>query len=302
MTNAKTMTNHERAKKAVEERWNPSTPKATHSGILIIAGQEIQCDVLNDGRRVLRQKTLLNALGRGRLGGTQRERQIDTNLPIFLTANNLTPYLQPNFSEKSAPINYKAFDGRKLTGYDATVLPEICKVYDKAEYENKLQDNQLKIAAVCKSILYGLATVGITALIDDATGYVFERERNELQLILEKYIAKELLPWTKKFPDEFFEQVYKLHGWTWPNVNTNHPQYVGKVINTYIYDELPEGILEALKNKNPIDENGRRKHRHHQYLSESIGEKCLEKQLLKVTTLMKVSRNIDEFKELIDRC
>lgn len=302
MADAKTMTNSERGKKAAYLRWHTNIPRATHTGVLLIAGQEIHCDVLNDGRRVLRKKTFLNALGRGNTGSKEVKRAETTNLPIFLIANNLTPYLQQGILERGAPIFYKGIDGRKLSGYDATLLPEVCKIYVKADDDNVLQKQQLPISKVCKSILFALATVGITALIDDATGYVFERERNELQIILEKYIAKELMPWTKKFPDEFFEQIYRLHGWQWPKIHKNHPQCVGNLINTYVYEALPEGVLNELKSKNPPNEKGNRNHRFHQWLTESIGDKTLEKQVAKVVTLMKVSNDMEQFKELIERC
>lgn len=302
MYDAKTMTNLERAKKAINERWNPSTPKATHSGILQIAGQEIQCDVLSDGRRVLRQKTFLKAMGKGKPSGDDVRRGLAQKLPLFVTANNLTPYLEGKILEASEPIIYRGIDGRKFVGYEATILPQACKIYVKADDDGVLQDNQKKIASVCRAILYGLAEVGVIALVDDVTGYVYERERNELQIILEKYISKELMPWTKKFPHEFFEQIYRLHGWTWPKIHKNHPQCVGNIINKYVYEALPVGVLEEIKSKNPPNENGNRKHKHHQWLSESMGNKSLEKQVSKVVTLMKVSDNMIHFNELIERC
>lgn len=302
MSNAKNMSNHERAIKAAQERWNPTAPKATHTGVLMIAGQEIHCDVLNDGRRILRQKTLLNAMGKGKPSGEDVRRGLKDNLPLFVTAANLKPYLQKDFLERGAPIHYKGIDGRKLIGYEATVLPEACKIYVQAEHDDVLQENQLKIASVCKSMLYGLATVGITALVDEATGYEFAKQRNELQIILQKYISKDLMPWTKRFPDEFFEQVYRIHGWNWPKVNKNHPQCVGNFINRYVYDSLPEVVQDELKRINPPNENGNRLKRHHQYLTDDIGNKTLEKQVAKIVTMMQLADNMEQFKKFAEKC
>lgn len=293
------MDNHERAVKAVNERWHPTIPRATHSGILNIAGQEIVCDVLIDGRRVLRQKTFMKIMGRGKAGGKEVKREGDTKLPVFLQANNLTAYLKKEITEAGAPIHYKSIDGRKLIGYEASILPEVCKIYVLADDDKVLQENQRKIAAVCRGVLYSLAKVGVIALIDEATGYQEIRQRNELQQILEKYISQELREWTKKFPDEFFKQVYRIHGWEYPKLG--HPQYLGKFINKYVYERLPQGVLEELENKNPFNENGNRKYRHHQFLSEGIGDDNLKKQLVQTITVMKLSNNIDEFKELIEK-
>jgi len=55
--------------------------------------------------------------------------------------------------------------------------------------------------------------VGVIALVDEATGYQQDRARDELNRILEAYISKELLPWTRRFPDDFFKHTFRLHGW-----------------------------------------------------------------------------------------
>lgn len=302
MSDAKTMTNSERAKKASQERWHPSIPKATHTGLLIIAGQEIACDVLEDGKRVLRHKDFARAMGKGRAGSEEVERARMLKIPYFVIANNLTTYLTHDLVERGHEIFYKTTDGRKVIGYDASLLPEVCKIYVQAENDGVFQKNsqQMAIAKVCKTMLYGLATVGITALIDDCTGYVKVRERTELQKILDKYISKELLEWTKKFPDEFFKQVYRIHGWDYPKIG-NHPQYLGKFINKYVYEKLPEGVLEELKKRNPTNINGSRKYRHHQFLTQDIGDDNLKKQIVQTITVMKLSKNIDDFKELNEK-
>lgn len=303
MVNNAIISYKERAVLGAQERWNPTIPRATHTGVLIIAGQEIQCDVLNDGRRILRQKTFLQAMGKGKPSGEDMKRGVMQNLPLFVTANNLTPYLDEEIRVASAPVIYRGIDGRKLTGYNATILPEACKVYVRADDDGVIKDpGQKRIASVCRSMIYGLASVGIIAMVDDATGYVYERERNELQKILEKYIAKDLMPWTKKFPDEFFEQAYKLHGWSWPKFNKNHPQCLGNFINKYVYECLPEIVREELAKLNPKNENGNRSRRHHQFLSEEMGNKTLEKQVSKVVTLMKVSNDFEQFKNFMEKC
>jgi len=187
--------------KASHERWNPTVPKATHSGILQIGGQALECDVMQDGTRIIRQKNFLKAMGRGKVGGKQRRGQDATNLPIFLIANNLTPYLEGKIKEWALPIKYKGTNGQKYIGYDARLLPEACKVYVRAQDENSIHEGQIKIASVCRTMLYGLATVGIIALVDSCTGYEKIRERTELEKILSAYINEEVRQWTNVFPN-----------------------------------------------------------------------------------------------------
>jgi hypothetical protein len=60
-------------------------------------------------------------------------------------------------------------------------------------------------------------------------------------------------------------------------------------------------VLEELRNKNPITENGRRKHKHHQHLTSDIGVPHLERHLTKLITVMELSDNLDDFKENFKR-
>lgn len=286
--------------KAANERWYPSTPKATHTGILSIAGQDIECDVLEDGRRILRKKTFLKSMGRTvRPSKNVIERSIQSNVPVFVSANNLTPYLKPEFTNGALEINYRSVCGKRQKGYEAKILPETCEIYLKARQDGVLVKKQEHLALACEIMMRAFAKVGLIALIDEVTCYQEARERNELEKILEKYISEELRAWTKKFPNEFFKQVYRLHGWEYPK-KTNHPQYVGKIINKYVYDKLPPGVKGELERKNPSD-NGIRKYRHHQFLSENIGDENLENQILRVITVMKLSDNVEEFKKMMDK-
>lgn len=300
MSKARFMTNSERAKKASKERWHPTIPRATHSGVLIIGGQEIACDVLGDGRRILRNAAFSKAMGKSKTSGEDTKRALDLKIPIFLSANNLSPYLGKTISERGQQVFYKGVDGRKLLGYEACILPEACKIYVQAENDSVLMKQQISIAQVCKSMLYALATVGITALVDECTGFQEVRDRNELQIILENYISEELRSWTKKFPNEFFKQIYRIYGWEYPKIG-NHPQCIGTFINKYIYGKLPEGVLQELKNKNPCNVNKIRKYKHHQFLTDDIGDDNLKKQIVQVITVMKLSNNTEEFKVMIER-
>ena len=295
------MDRKEICKKAIQERWHPTIPKATHEGVIFIGDQMLECDVLPDGRRILRHRTFSKAMGKSRSSGKDMERAKSFKIPVFVCANNLTPYLGQEILERSQEVVYKSKNGKKLIGYEATLLTEACKVYVKADDDNALQNQQKPIANVCRSILYSLASIGIVALIDEATGYQEERARDELQKILDAYISEELRQWTKKFPNEFFKQIYRVHGWNYPKIGKNHPQYIGKFINKYIYERLPPGVLEELKNKNPPNENGNRKYRHHQFLSEDFGNENLKLQINQIVSYLKICENIKELDEILEK-
>jgi hypothetical protein len=139
-------------------------------------------------------------------------------------------------------------------------------------------------------------------LVDEATGYQQDRARDELNRILEAYISEELRPWTRRFPDEFFKQIYRLHGWEYRAGHHKRPRHVGKLVNLLVYDKLPSGVLPELKRKNPpVNESGYRRWRHHQFLTAETGEPHLDKQIIEVTTLMRVADDKKQFERLFHK-
>jgi hypothetical protein len=144
--------------------------------------------------------------------------------------------------------------------------------------------------------------VGIVALVDEATGYQAQRAKDELSKILQAYIAEELRPYLPMFPTEFFTQIYRLHNWPLKPMPNQGPRYIGKFINNHIYKQLPPGVLEELRRRNPvIPEKGYRRHKHFQFLTDDTGNPHLDKQISTVTTLMRIAHTKDEFLDLFAR-
>ena len=125
-----------------------------------------------------------------------------------------------------------------------------------------------------------------------------KRAKDELCKILAHYIAEELLPWVRTFPDEFFRQVYRLNGWGYRPGTTKRTPQVGKLINKYVYEQLPKGVLDELRRRNPVTEKGYRKHKHFQFLTVDTGHPHLDRQITVVTTLMRISSTKQEFEDL----
>ena len=289
------------ARQAARARWGSTIVDAPYSGTIVIGDFEIKCAVTTDGTRLINQNTFLRALGRDPRpkGGTGSQSSV---VPAVLSAKNLQPFVSDKLREMSEPVEYRPESGGGTSqGYKALILPEVCDVYLDARAAGVLHHTQERVASAAEILMRGLARVGITALIDEATGYQETRARRELQKILEAYIAEELRPWTKMFPDEFFKQVYRLQGWEYRPGTAKRTPYVGKLINAYIYEQLPPGILETLREKNPRTASGRRAHKHHQLLTTNTGSPHLDRQIATVTTLMRISSDKKEFEELFEK-
>lgn len=161
-------------------------------GSIKLGELELPCAVLEDGRRVLTQSGVMLALGRARQVKSRKYFDADVNLPAFLQAKNLKPYISSDLQVTSSRIDFRTLAGAKAFGFTAEVLPSICEVFIDAEREDQLVESQKHIALRARLLYKGFAKLGIIALVDEATGYQEIRARDALQAYLERSIRKEL--------------------------------------------------------------------------------------------------------------
>jgi hypothetical protein len=295
------------ARKAATARWDADIPQADFEGAFPIGNTEVYAAVLPNGKRLLTQATFLRALGRSRSpkAGTGVLSTVD-GLPFFLQADALQPYISDDLRMSTTPIFFRTKSGGKAVGYDAELLPTVCEVYlkyrdDCLARDGKLPATQEHIIRACDAVMRGLARVGIVALVDEATGYQEVRDRRALQSILDAFLRKELAAWALRFPKEFYEQVFRLRGWTWDSISSKRPRVVGKITKDIVYARLAPGILKELEEKNPADDRGYRKARHHQWLTDDVGNPALAQHLHTVITLMKLSDSWEKFYAMLNQ-
>lgn len=287
------------ASKAAKSRWSEEILDAicgSPDHPLKISDIEIPCYVLQDGRRVLHQRGLVSSLGMGR-GGSSEGR--GDRLAKFTAQTRLSKFVSEHLlAVTKNPIKFRTPPGNTAYGYEATILADICDAVLAARKEGYLQKQQMHIAERCEILVRGFARVGIIALVDEATGYQELRARDALAKILEAFIAKELQPWVKTFPDDYYRHLFRLRGLEYPNDSIKRPQYFGILTNDIVYKRLAPGVLDELKRVTPRDDNERPKHRYFQRLTSNVGYPKLREHLGSVVTIMKLS---DEWKEFMDR-
>lgn len=269
--------------------------KATHEGKFTIGETDINCAVLEDGTRIISRNAIFKAFGRTKRGRAKNEIRVP-NMPSFIDANNLQPFIDDDLRGGLIQHDYIDLNGKNDSGYDATILPMLCKVYLDARQAKVLKTQQLPLARASEILLVGLSKVGIIALVDEATGYQYDREREELQKILKKYISDELLKWQKTFPDTFYMEIFRLNGWNYTVHDIKkRPGVVGKWTNKVIYEQLPKGVLDELKTKTPKSSSGNYTARFFQSLTLDVGHPHLSAQLNQVIAIMRISDNWQEF-------
>ena len=254
-------------------------------------GLSVDCFVTDEGRRFLSLRGTQRLMGITERGGV-------TALAKTLSAEWMNPFMTEQLSRwvedarerkiKSVSVNYG--NVRSVIPFDAELFVDVCNVYIRAQASGLFNDpqfsTQLRISEQLAVVVTAFAKVGITALIDELTGYQDVRERDELQKILAKYVRAEYLPWTQRFPHEFYKQMFRLRGWKYDG--KNRPGFAGRLTNYLVYERLPTGVLEKLQEINPVEENtGKRRRKHHQYLTEDTGIPHLDKHLSQVIALMR---------------
>ncbi len=281
--------------------------KATHTGKLIIGDIEFECAVLEDRTRVISETRFMEAMGMYRSGALSvRRKSSSAPIPLFLAHKNLKAFADKHLgSVHFKLLPYRNEHGNLARGIPAKVLPKICEVWIDAKRSGVLGRRQVLIAEKADLLLRGCAHVGIIALVDEATGYQEIRDRKALQTILDKYLLAERAKWAKRFPDEFYKEIFRLRDWEWQGMKVNRPSVVGHYTNDIIWDRLAPGVHEELKRLNPKTEQGRRKSLHPQWLTEDIGHAALQKHLNGVIVLMRsvvrAKGGWDEFRRRLQR-
>ncbi|MCK7461107.1 MAG: P63C domain-containing protein [Sphingobacterium sp.] len=291
------------AKTAAAARWG--IPKAEYRGEIFIGETRIPCAVLDDGRRVLSETGITTAILGGPTGAAKRRKKAASEagalMPVFLASERLKPFISNEMMEGPlAPVTY--VDGqRTIIGFEASILPAICEIWLRARDAGVLQEQQKDRAQRAEILMRGLAHIGIVGLVDEATGYQEVRDKRALQAILDKFLAKELAAWAKRFPDDFYKEMFRLKGWTWNPMSVARPGVVGRYTIDVVYERLAPGLVEELERINPKTESGARRARHHQWLTDDVGHPALAQHLHAVMGLMRACTEWGQFMSMLDR-
>lgn len=284
-------------------RWAGPLKLATHGAAdhpLKFGDIEIPCYVLEDDTRVLSQRGLQGGIGMSHGGGSRTGEQ---RMAVFI--DNLATKgidVKDLASRIRNPIRFKPPGGSAVAyGYEATIIADICDaVLAARKIPGALQPQQAHIADRCEILVRGFARVGIIALVDEATGFQRDREKDALARILEAFIAKELQPYVQTFPREYYQELFRLRGMEFPN-DSVRPRYFGVLTNDIVYKRLAPSVLEELKRVTPKDETGRRKHKYFQLLTTNIGYPKLKEHLGAVVAFMQVSADYHDFIDKLNR-
>ncbi|MDA7013572.1 P63C domain-containing protein [Pseudomonas cerasi] len=260
-----------------------SLPFAKWRGKIDLGGDELDVYVLNTQSRVIALRSAIKSISNTESG----------NLGAYIGVSSIKPYV--NSELILGELLDFSIPGTQFTGRGMTTehFELICRGYVQALYEGApLTDRQRQIAIKCAVLTAGLTRTGLDALIDEATGYQYERAEDALQVKLRAFIAEELRAWEKTFPDELWEEFGRLTGWATPL--QTRPKWWGKLVIELIYDTLDADVAAYLKaNKPPAGVHW------HRQLTENLGVRQLVSRCWEVIGVSKTCDSINELRQRV---
>jgi hypothetical protein len=296
------------ARSGAQARWAKADPSRTKLPKALCGSQDqplrigdlsIPCYVLEDETRVLTVSGMTEALGLAR-GGSMVAGM--NRLELFVLRKKINPFVSKDLVERiHSPLVFITPTGAKAYGYNAEIIVELCESVLAARQAGVLQTQQLGIAQRCEVLTRGLARLGIIGLVDEATGYQYIRARNALERILDQWLTKELQPWKRQFPNDYYKRIFELNNWDYDPTSLARPGVIGIWTNDIVYDRLGPGIRQLLHEYAGRNEKGRLKHQLHRFLTSMHGIPELQAHLSAIVALMKAATNWEQFKEMLQR-
>jgi hypothetical protein len=273
----------------------PDMPTALHRGVLNVMGIELPCYVLDNGTRVIGRTSATEILTGIKGGGA---------LEKYIAVRALEPFINKDLVlERMVRFRLPEVEGleRAVKGLSADHLVEVFEGFVRAlQYTQradspypKMTPRQQQMAVSASLFLSACARVGLEALIDEATGYQYERESDALQIKLAAFLETEMRPWEKTFPDELWVEFGRLTGWK--GQLAHRPKYWGKLVMELIYDKIDKDVANWLKTNAPTPRGGQN---YHQWMSGQYG---LRKLIEHIWMIIGMARTCENMTELRDR-
>lgn len=236
-------------------------PVGLYPGTLPVGDSEIKCYVLDDGRRVI-----------SRVGATEfiSDKPGQGDLEGYLSALSLQDYLPSRWQDELIDFTLPEVKHKRVAGLLAETFLDICRGFMEARDKGDLTDIQMEMARRASQFVMACSKVGLIALIDEVTGFQYERAEDALTWKLKLFLEEEMRDWEKTFPDDLWREFGRLTGWKGPI--SSRPKYWGKLVMELVYGYLDKDVAQWLRDNAPTPRHGKN---YHQWLSSQYGLKKL---------------------------
>jgi len=285
------------AVKAAAARWG-TLPKATHKGnFKEDFGIDVDCYVLDDEQKtaVVSQRGMAVALGLSERGNS---------FIRFANSKSIAGHVGAQLREKiENPLVFQWGTGgaqqppADINGYDVTLLVDICKAVLDAESAGDLSPNQVHLARQSRVILNASAKAGIKGLVYALAGY--DATREEIIRSFKLFVRDEAREYEKEFPDQLYEEWYRLY--ELPKPERNKPWKFMHLTVNQVYHPLAKSSGKVYElTVAQREKSDKRYAKLHQFFSE-IGVKALRQHLGQLLGIARISHNKAEYEGYFKR-
>lgn len=285
------------AKKGAIARWGEPMLQATHKGNFEHDfGFDVDCYVLNDATKtaVISQTGMAQAVGLAARGNSIRKFVTGQVMVAFVGTEVLTKLENP------LKFQYRPGGTENLVseanGYDVTLLIDICKAIIAAESAGRLTERQSSIVRQAHVILNASAKAGIKGLVYALSGY--DATREEIISAFKMYVRDEAREYEREFPNELYQQWYRLY--KLPKPERNKPWKFKHLTVDHVYHHLAmsKGKIHELTVAQR-DMNNEKGKRLHQFLAD-VGVKALRQHLGQLLGIAQVSKDHLEYERHVN--
>ena len=279
----------------MSEQETARLPIAAFKGVLPLMGIEIPCYVLDTGQRVIGRTSAAEMLSGIKGGG---------GLEKYLGVAAIKPFIPEDlFLERLVAFRLLEVEGlgKAVKGLEADAMIDLCQGLVAALDVNsrdqlpegvpRMTDRQKQFAVRASMFLSACAKSGLDALIDEVTGYQYERDDDALRVKLQAYLVQEMRRWEKTYPDQLWIEFARLTQRT--GDFRKRPKFWGKLVMELIYDYLDPDVSEWLKTNAPAPKGGKSYHR---WLSEQYGLRKLIEHIWMVIGIAKTCTSMMELR------
>jgi P63C domain len=251
-------------------------PRSVFRGPLTIGGVGFEGHVLSDGRRVLGEEGVALAFA----GGAD-----PTDLARVLRK-------LPDHGRRPADIPTVRFRPTRGSGtergYEPATLVAVADLFLSVRAAGPMKKQPARAAAISESIVRAAATVGITGLVDEATGYAKVRAKQSAQWAVQASIAEDIGAWASRFPRDFWVELARLDG-----VASGEQAPLGwaRYVVLFVYDAIDPDVGRELR-RSPDDPGFRPTV--HQWL-EDVGRPRIHSRMASVVSAMRACPDLDAF-------
>ncbi|MEE9910539.1 MAG: P63C domain-containing protein [Deltaproteobacteria bacterium] len=287
------------AQKAAIARWGSKPPQAIRKGnFKEDFGIDVECYVLNDDQNtaVISQRGMGAALGLSPQSGAR--------LPRVVSGKTLSTYIGPELKEKlNNPLIFQGLPTvqgepslKTIHGFDVTLLIDVCKAIIAADAKGKLSKSQQNMVKQAHIILNASAKAGIKGLVYALTGY--DATKEQVIAAFKFFVRQEAREYEKEFPDQLYEQWYRLYDL--PKPERNKPWKFKHLTVNHVYVPLAKSngkIHELVVTQRAA--SGEKRKRLHQFLAD-IGVKALRTHLGQLLGIAQVSKTKKEYEKHVN--